>query len=274
MAIGAYAAFKLSVLFPWMNIFVVFALAGSIAALFGVLVGLSSLRVKGFYLLSATLALQFFVEWAIGRVPWLRTHGTSGEAPSGEVFGILAMGPHASADRKYLLMLFIVTVMTLAAKNLVRGRIGRSWMAVRDMDIAAELIGIRPFATKLLAFAVSAFYIGVGGAMNALIYQGFVDPSGFELMAASLPILFMIIVGGLGSILGTYLGVAFMVITPVGLRNALPAIGIDLPPHVLQHMEFMLFGGLIVAILILQPGGIAGLWQIAKEKLRRWPFPY
>lgn len=274
MAIGAYAGFKLAVLFPWMNILLVLAIAGCVAALFGVLVGLTSLRVKGYYLLSATLALQFFVEWAIGRLPWLREYGSTGLAPSGEIFGVLAMGPDALAARKYLLMLFIVTVMTLAARNLVRGRIGRSWMAIRDMDIAAELIGIRPFATKLLALAVSAFYIGVGGAMTALIYQGFVDPSAFELFAASLPILFMVIVGGLGCILGTYLGVAFMVIVPVALRNLFPAVGLAVPPHVVQHMEFMLFGGLIVFLLIYEPRGLAGLWQIAKEKLRRWPFSH
>jgi branched-chain amino acid transport system permease protein len=274
MAIGAYSAFKLAVIFPWMNILLVFVLAGSIAALFGILVGLSSLRVKGFYLLAATLALQFFVEWAIGRIPWLRAYGSFGEAPSGEIFGILAMGPEAPAERKYLLMLLIVTVLTLAAKNLVRGRIGRSWMAIRDMDIAAQLIGIRPFATKLFAFAVSSFYIGVGGAMSAMVYQGFVDPSAFELYAASLPVLFMIIIGGLGSILGTYFGVAFMVVMPIVLRNIFPAIGIEIASHVIRHIEFMLFGGLIVLILIVEPRGLAGLWQIVKEKLRLWPFPH
>ena len=273
MAIGAYAAFKLAALFPWMNILLIFAMAGTIAALFGVLVGLSSLRVKGFYLLWATLALQFFVEWAIARMPWLRSHGTTGEGPSGEIFGILAMGPGAPVERKYWLMLLIVTAMTLAAKNLLRGRIGRSWMAIRDMDIAAQLISIRPYATKLFAFEVSSFYIGVGGAMNAMVYQGFVDPSAFELFAASLPVLFMIIVGGLGSILGTYLGVAFMVIVPVALRNLFPAVGIEIAPQILQHLEFMLFGGLIVLILIYQPRGLAGLWLLAKEKLRRWAFP-
>ena len=274
MAIGAYAAFKLAALFPWMNILLIFGMAGLIAAFFGVLVGLSSLRVKGFYLLSATLALQFFVEWAIARMSWLRSHGTTGEGPRDEIFAILAMGPNAPVERKYFLMLLIVTVMTLAAKNLIRGRIGRSWMATRDMDIAAQLIGIRPFATKLFAFAVSSFYIGVGGAMNAIVYQGFVDPSAFELFAASFPVLFMIIIGGLGSILGTYFGVAFMVIVPVALRNLFLAVGLEIPPHILQHAEFMLFGGLIVLILIYEPRGLAGLWHIANEKLRRWPFAH
>ncbi|MDP6389594.1 MAG: branched-chain amino acid ABC transporter permease [Alphaproteobacteria bacterium] len=274
MAIGAYSAFKLMVIFPWMNVLLVFLLAGMIAAFFGILIGLPSLRVKGFYLLVTTLALQFFVEWAIGRIPWLRAYGPSGEGLSGEIFGVLVMGPSAPAERKYLLMLLIVTVLTLAAKNLVRGRIGRSWMAIRDMDVAAQLIGIRPFATKLLAFAVSSFYIGVGGAMYAMVYQGYVDPSGFELFAASLPILYMIIIGGLGSILGTYFGVAFMVVVPVILRNVFPAVGIEIASHVIQHIEFMLFGGLIMFILVVEPRGLAGLWQIVKEKLRLWPFPH
>ena len=223
-----------------------------------------------------TLAAQFFVEWAIGRIRWLHDYGPprTGDAHPGEIFGVLAIGPAAPPERKYLLMLFIVSVLTLVAKNLVRGRIGRSWMAIRDMDIAAELIGIRPLATKLLAFAVSSFYIGLGGAMHAMIYHGYVDPSAFELMAASFPILFMIIIGGLGSILGSYLGVVFMVVVPVILRNAFPAVGIDIPSHIIQHIEFMLFGGLIVFFLIVEPNGLARLWQIAKEKLRRWPFPH
>ena len=276
MAIGAYSAFKLLVIFPWMNVLVVFALAGLITALFGIVIGLPSLRIKGFYLVVTTLALQFFVEWAIGRIPWIHQYGTSsaGGAHSGEMFGVLVMGPAAPADHRYLLMLFIVSVLTLAAKNLVRGRIGRSWMAIRDMDVAAELIGIRPPATKLLAFAISSFYIGVGGAVYAIIYHGFVDPSAFELFAASFPILFMIIIGGLGSILGTYLGVAFMVVVPVLLRNVFPAIGLDIASHIIRHLEFMLFGGLIIFFLAYEPRGLAGLWQITKEKLRLWSFPH
>ena len=132
----------------------------------------------------------------------------------------------------------------------------------------------RPLATKLLAFAVSSFYIGVGGAINAMVYRGFVDPSTFELLAASFPILFMIIIGGLGSILGTYFGVGFIVVMPVILRNVFPAVGIEIASNVIRHIEFMLFGGLIVFIPIVEPRGLAGLWQIVKEKLRQWPFPH
>ena len=276
MAVGAYSAFKLMMIFPELNILIVFLIAGLITAAFGVLIGLPSLRIKGFYLAVTTLAAQFFVEWAINRIDWLSEYSPSHTigAPPREIFGILVMGPEAPAEVKYLLMLFIVTVLTLLAKNLVRGRIGRSWMAIRDMDIAAELIGIRPLATKLLAFAISSFYIGIGGAMFVMFYLENVDPEAFEILSTSFPVLFMIIIGGLGSILGAYLGAAFVILIPVVLRNAFPALGIDIASHVVQTIEIMLFGGLIVFFLIVEPRGLARLWQIAKEKLRLWPFPH
>ena len=255
---------------------VVFVFAGLISALFGILIGLPSLRIKGFYLAVTTLAAQFFVEWCINRSDWLSNYSPSHTigAPPREMFGLMVMGPAAPGWAKYLVMLFIVVVMTLCAKNLVRGRIGRSWMAIRDMDIAAELIGIRPLLTKLSAFAIGSFYIGVGGAMHVMFNLENVDPEAFEIFSTSFPILFMIMIGGLGSILGAYMGAAFIVLLPVLLRNAFPFFGIDIASHVIQHLEFMLFGGLIVFFLIVEPAGLARLWQILKEKLRQWPFPY
>ena len=276
MAIGAYSFFKITTSFPELNVLVVFVLAGLISAIFGIIIGLPSLRIKGFYLAVTTLAAQFFVEWSINRIDWLSNYSPSHTigAPPREMFGILVMGPGAPNWAKYLLILFIVSVLTLCAKNLVRGRIGRSWMAIRDMDVAAELIGIRPLATKLSAFAIGSFYIGVAGAMYVMFYLENVDPEAFEIFTTSFPVLFMIMIGGLGSILGSYLGAAFIVLLPVFLRNFFPLMQVDIPSHVIQHIEYMLFGGLIVFFLIVEPAGLARLWQVLKEKLRQWPFPY
>jgi len=276
MAIGAYSAFKLTTAYPDLNLFIVFIISGLISAFFGILIGLPSLRIKGFYLAVTTLAAQFFVEWSINRIDWLSDYSPSHTigGPPREMFGIEVMGPTANPAAKYLLMLTVVVVLGFLAKNIIRGRIGRSWMAIRDMDIAAELIGIRPLQTKLLAFAVSSFYIGVAGALYVLIYLESVDPEAFEILTTSFPVLFMIIIGGLGSIMGAFMGAAFIVMMPVFLRNIFPAIGMDVPSYVIQHLEFMLFGGLIVFFLIVEPNGLARLWQIAKEKLRLWPFPH
>jgi len=276
MAIGAYSFFKITISFPELNVIIVFILAGLISAIFGIIIGLPSLRIKGFYLAVTTLAAQFFVEWCINRIDWLSDYSPSHTigAPPRELFGVLVMGPGAPNWSKYLLALLIVFVLTLCAKNLVRGRIGRSWMAIRDMDVAAELIGIRPLATKLSAFAIGSFYIGVGGAMYVMFYLENVDPEAFEIFTTSFPVLFMIMIGGLGSILGSYLGAAFIVLLPVFLRNVFPILHIDIPSHFIQHLEYMLFGGLIIFFLIVEPAGLSRLWQIIKEKLRQWPFPY
>ena len=167
----------------------------------------------------------------------------------------------------------LVVVLTLAAKNLVRGRIGRMWMAMRDMDIAAEIIGIRPLHAKLSAFAVSSFYIGVAGALWAFLRLGSWEPLAFD-VNRSFQVLFMIIIGGLGTLLGSFLGAAFIVLVPIFL-NQLPSwFGIPLSTAMISHLEFMLFGSMIVFFLIVEPHGLARLWATAKEKLRLWPFPY
>ena len=170
-----------------------------------------------------------------------------------------------------------VTVMALLAKNMVRTNIGRSWMAIRDMDMAAEVIGFRPMQTKLMAFAVSSFYCGVAGALFAYAYLGTVEPEGFNL-DLSFRILFMIIIGGVGSILGSFLGAAFIVLLPIGLNMFMHflegSVGINLPSGISSSIELMVFGGLIIFFLIVEPHGLARLWQIGKEKLRLWPFPH
>jgi branched-chain amino acid transport system permease protein len=276
MAVGAFAAFKLATSFPGLDVVLVFLLAGLVTAAVGMVFGLPSLRIKGFYLAVATLASQFFLIWMFNKFPWFFNYSPSGviSAPPRTVFGLAAVtGAEASPVAKYLFTVTFVGILALAAKNLVRGRIGRSWMAIRDMDIAAEIIGIKPLDAKLSAFAVSSFYIGIAGALWALVYTGSVEALAFDI-DRSFQILFMIIIGGLGSILGSFLGAAFIILLPLFLDRAGAWFGFPVPVNVLTNLEGMIFGGLIVFFLIVEPRGLARLWQIAKEKLRLWPFPH
>ncbi|HST02881.1 MAG TPA: branched-chain amino acid ABC transporter permease [Usitatibacter sp.] len=271
MAVGAYAAYNFAVRVPQLDLLVIFILAGLCAAAVGVVFGIPSLRIKGFYLAVATLAAQFFIDWAFARIKWFTNDTPSGSvsAPPLEVLGYGIEGP----QRKYLLVLAIVSLAALIARNLTRGAIGRSWMATRDMDVAAEVIGIRPLTAKLSAFAVSSFFVGISGALWAFVYLGSWEPLAFD-VNRSFQLLFMVIIGGLGSILGSFLGAAFIVILPLVL-NQLPAmLGIPLSTAMVSDIEFMVFGALIVFFLIVEPRGLARLWAIAKEKLRLWPFPH
>ncbi len=276
MACGAFAAYKLATAFPDLHIVLVFLLSGVITAGVGIIFGLPSLRIKGFYLAVATLAAQFFLVWVFNKFPWFTNYSPSGviSAPPRAVFGdVFVTGAAATPTAKYLFALTTVAILALAAKNMTRGKIGRSWMAIRDMDIAAEIMGIRPLSTKLTAFAISSFYIGIAGAMWAFIYTSSVEALAFQI-DRSFQILFMIIIGGLGSILGSFLGAAFIVMLPIFLNNAPAMIGLPIPVDMVTHLEFMIFGALIIFFLIVEPHGLARLWQIVKEKLRRWPFPY
>ncbi|MCH8924599.1 MAG: branched-chain amino acid ABC transporter permease [Proteobacteria bacterium] len=275
MAVGGYMTYKITTAFPDLNVLIAVLLAGLIAALVGLVFGIPSLRIKGFYLAVATLAAQFFILWLFNKVGWFVNYSPSGTitAPPRTLLGIMVTGPEATAPVRYLVVLTFVALFALAAKNLVRGRIGRSWMAIRDMDIAAEIIGIRPYQTKLLAFAISSFYCGVAGGLYVFCYLGSAETEAFDI-ALSFSVLFMIIIGGLGSILGSILGAAFITMVPIFLTNAPPLIGLSMPIDLQKHIEVMLFGSLIVFFLIVEPRGIARLWQIAKEKFRLWPFPY
>jgi len=276
MAVGAFATYKLATAFPWLNIVVILLLAGLIAAMIGVVFGFPSLRIKGFYLAVATLAAQFFLIWLFNKFPWFYNYSASGviSAPPRAIFGrVYVTGAEADPRAKYLFVLTVVALLALVAKNLVRGRIGRMWMAIRDMDIAAEIIGIRPMRTKLLAFAVSSFFCGIAGAMWAFIYTGAVEASAFEI-DRSFQILFMIIIGGLGSIMGSFLGAGFIVLLPIFLDNAPRLFGLEIPVNLVTNLQAMIFGALIVFFLIVEPRGLARLWQIGKEKLRLWPFPH
>jgi len=275
MAVGAVAAYNFQLRVPGMPVLGSFLLGGATAALVGILFGLPSLRIKGFYLAVATLAAQFFIPWLVTKVGWFSNYSASGVITA-QPIEILGM-PFDTPTRKYLLVLAIVVLLALIAKNLVRSRIGRAWMAVRDMDVAAEVIGIRILRTKLTAFAVSSFYCGIAGALYAFAYLGSVEPDGFNL-DLSFRILFMIIVGGVGSIMGSFLGAAFITLVPIFLEvlltEANAAFNLNLGPGVTSMAQLLVFGGLIIFFLIVEPHGLARLWQIAKEKLRLWPFPH
>ncbi len=276
MAVGAFSAYKLATAFPGLNIVLVLLIAGLIAAAVGILFGIPSLRIKGLYLAVATLAAQFFLIWLFNRVPWFTNYSSSGviSAPPRAVFGhIFVTGPEAQPQAKYLFALSVVALLALAAKNMARSATGRAWMAIRDMDIAAEIIGIRPLSTKLLAFALSSFYIGIAGALWAFVYTGSVEPLAFDI-DRSFQILFMVIIGGLGSILGAFLGAAFIVLLPILLINVPTLVGLNINVTTVTNLQFIIFGSLIVFFLIAEPNGLARLWQIGKEKLRQWPFPY
>ena len=271
MAIGAFAAYNLAVRVPGLNLLVVFVLAGLIAAVVGVLFGLPSLRIKGFYLAVATLALQFFVEWLFLHVSWFSNDSTSGivTAPRLVLFGWDASSPKA----RYLLLLAITLLVAVAAKNLTRSPTGRQWMAIRDMDIAAESIGVRPMRAKLLAFAISSFYCGLAGALWVFFYIGTVEVQAFDL-TRSFQILFMVIIGGLGTILGSFLGAAFIVFLPIWLSNVFSLFGTNFHADLLSHVQLVIYGAVMLLVLVVEPHGLARIWQQCHEKLRLWPFPY
>ncbi|MET3890106.1 branched-chain amino acid transport system permease protein [Bosea sp. OAE506] len=276
MGVGAYACYKLTTMFPNVNIIVLILASGLFSAAIGVLFGLPSLRIKGFYLAVATLAAQFFLQWAFVRVPWLFNYNASGaiEVPQRLLFGIPVTGASAAPETRYFVCLVLVVGLTWFASNLVHGKIGRSWMAVRDMDIAAELMGIKLLNAKLLAFAVSSFYAGVAGAMMIFLWYGGGEAADVFGIRLSFNILFMVIIGGLGSLIGSFFGAAFLSILPTAMKFGLPALGVPMAGATAEHVTFMLIGGLIILFLIVEPHGLARLWQIGKQKLRTWPFPY
>ncbi len=275
MGVGAYSCYKLATIFPDTNIILLVLLSGFFAAGVGMIFGLPSLRIKGFYLVVTTLAAQFFLEWAFIRIPWLYNYNDSGaiEVPQREAFGQIVSGPSASAPVRYLVVLSIVVLITWLVSNLIHGRIGRSWMMIRDMDIAAELIGVRPLFAKLSAFAVSSYIAGVAGAMMVFFWLGAAEVESFDVNQSFL-ILFMVILGGLGSLVGSFLGAAFIWLLPIVIRAVPRVTGLDINASTVEQINFMIIGALIIFFLIIEPHGLARLWAIAKQKLRTWPFPY
>ena len=272
MAVGAFAAYNFMLRIDGMPFLLALVLAGLTSAGVGILFGLPSLRIKGFYLAVATLAAQFFIVWALVKFPWFSNNSSSGvvTAQAVTILGYTFESPEA----KYVLTFLIVAFMALLAKNMVRSSTGRAWMAVRDMDVAAQVIGFRLMRTKLLAFAVSSFYCGVAGALYAYTYIGTVEPEGFNL-DLSFKILFMIIIGGVGSIMGAFFGAAFIVLLPIFLDNVVPAIfGDSLGAGFVSNFQLIVFGGLIIFFLIVEPEGLNRLWRNIRSYFRVWPFSY
>jgi branched-chain amino acid transport system permease protein len=275
MAVGAYAAYNVLLRIDGIPLIVAILAGGFFATLVGIIFGIPSLRVRGLYLAVATLAAQFFWDWAFLRIKWFTNYAPSGSVSVStlEVMGWAIDTPY----EKYLFCLGFLAVFALLAKNLVRSAIGREWMAIRDMDVAAAVIGIRPMYAKLSAFAVSSFIIGVAGALWAFVYLGGWEPAAFS-VDRSFQLLFMVIIGGLGSIMGSFFGAAFIVILPIFLNQFLPVLGapfgIAISTAAISHTEFMVFGALIVWFLIVEPHGLARLWSVGKQKLRLWPFPH
>ena len=275
MAVGAYMAYNSYIRIDGMPLIVALLAGGFFATLVGVIFGLPSLRVKGLYLAVATLAAQFFCDWAFSRISWFTNNSTSGSVA---VSGLEVMGWSIdSPAEKYIFCLVFLVVFGLLAKNLVRGAIGREWMAIRDMDVAAAVIGIRPMYAKLSAFAVSSFIVGVAGGLWGFVHLGSWEPAAFSI-DRSFQLLFMVIIGGMGSIMGSFFGAAFIVILPIFLNQFLPAVGalfgVVISTALVAHTEFMIFGALIVWFLIVEPHGLARLWSMAKQKMRLWPFPH
>jgi len=275
MAVGAYALYKLMTAFPDVNILFHVIIAGSITAGVCVLFGLPSLRIKGFYLAVATLAAQFFLVWLFNRVPWFYNYSASGQisAPERTIFGVPVTGAETAPWAAYLFCLVFLVASALIARNLTRGMAGRKWMAIRDMDIAAEIIGVDPLKAKLTAFAVSGFFVGIAGALFFGVYLGAVEVGEAFGIDKSFLVLFMVIIGGLGSIFGSFAGAAFLVLLPVLLKNVLVGT-LGWPTDLAAHLELIIVGALIIVFLVAEPHGLAQLWRVAKEKLRLWPFPH
>ena len=283
MCFGAFAAFNLIFRIEWMNLILAFFLAGLIAGLIGILFGLPSLRIKGFYLIVSTLAAQFFAEWVFNAYPWFLDYNSSGVValpvhhyrviPFQEHFSFINDAFWHSYQGRYLITLTVTIFLVLACKNMVRSQTGRNWMAVRDMDIAANVIGISVAKTKLQAFFVSTFYCGVAGAMYCYCYIGNLDFMIFNLRRSFL-VMFMVIVGGLGSILGSFLGAIFVYGWPILITRLGDAIfgGGTLDTAFVENNSKIVVGTIIIVLLIREPGGFAALWNTSKQKLRAWPF--
>ena len=269
MAVGAYSSL---ILYSRYGIPLIPSIIGGglFSAMVGSVFGIPSLRIKGFYLAVSTLAAQFIIEWVLTHWKWVSggVFGTIG-VPKLQIFGKILDTPL----KKYYLVLCIMIVMVTIGKNLVRGQLGRNWQAIRDMDVAAEIIGVSLFKYKLIAFAVSSFYAGVAGSLVTMAYYGAANIEEFNL-ALSFHLLGMIIIGGMGTVLGSFLGAGFMTLLPIFINQTMLVFLERVPSDIRANSEAIVFGGLIVFFLIVEPYGMARLWRTIKEKMRLWPFPY
>ncbi|MEY3429320.1 MAG: hypothetical protein RI930_147 [Pseudomonadota bacterium] len=234
----------------------------------GIIFGLPSLRIRGIYLMVATLASQFFIVWVIDKFGWFKNYDVSGSTTFQkiDINGV----PFHSGYMMYLLVAIIVVIITILAINMARGSTGRNWMAVRDMDIAAESMGVSLLKTKLQAFAINAFLCGIAGALYTYTYLKTVEPFAAFNISLSFKIMFMAIIGGLGTISGAFIGAAFILLFPVVLN----AIGNNLfhgmiDATIISSIEQIVFGGLIITLMIFEPLGFAKLWETLKQKVTK-----
>jgi branched-chain amino acid transport system permease protein len=269
MAVGAYSSL---ILYGRYGIPLLLSILGGgiVASFVGSVFGIPSLRIKGFYLAVSTLAAQFIIEWVLTHWHWV-SGGVFGTipVPDLQIFGVMLDTP----IKKYYLALCVVVVLVIFGKNLVRGQLGRNWQAIRDMDVAAEIIGVSLFRYKLTAFAASSFYAGVAGALITMTYYGAANIEEFNLFL-SFHLLGMIIIGGMGTVLGSFLGAGFMVLMPIFINQFMLFFMERVPSDLRANSEAVVFGGLIVFFLIVEPYGMARLWHTIKDKMRLWPFPY
>jgi len=269
MAVGAYGSL---ILYTRFNVPLLLSILGGgvISSAVGTFFGIPSLRIKGFYLAVSTLAAQFIIEWVLTHWKWV-SGGVFGtiDVPDLQIFGWLIETP----VKKYYLVLCVMVLLVVFGKNLVRGQLGRNWMAIRDMDVAAEIIGVSLFRHKLIAFAISAFYAGIAGSMVTMTYYGAANIEEFNLVL-SFHLLGMIIIGGMGTVLGSFFGAGFMVLLPIFINQTLLVFLERAPSDLRANSEAIVFGGLIVFFLIVEPYGMARLWRTIKDKMRLWPFPY
>jgi branched-chain amino acid transport system permease protein len=273
MSVGAYTAANLAVRLH-APFWVALPLGGLVAAAVGAVIGIPSLRIKGLYLAIATLAGQFIIEWTINHVTWISGGvQASIEVPRPRLFGVAI----ASQRAMYFFLLVFVVLALTAALNLRRSRVGRAFVAIRDQDIAAEIIGIDIFRYKLIAFAVSSFYAGVTGVLYTY-YLGVANYEQFQI-GTSIDYLAMIIIGGLGSVLGAVFGAIFVTLMPIGLRYATETFGnLMFAPsdvaNIINNLRLICFGGLIILFLVVEPEGLERLWRNIRNYFRVWPFAY
>ena len=273
MSVGAYTAAVLTTRYgvPW---WVAILSGGAMAALVGAFFGIPSLRIKGLYLAISTLAAQLIIEWVLNHVTWISGGvGAVIYVKKPSLFGFELK----SNLEMYFLIYLVLGIGVLFALNLFRTHIGRAFTAVRDRDIAAEIIGVNIFATKLSAFAISSFYAGVTGVLYTYLY-GMANYEAYTL-TVSIQFLAMVIIGGLGSVLGSILGAVFITLLPIVLDTSMRSVGewffdVSSVASVVTHFQLMIFGGLIMLFLVVEPDGLNKMWNNIKDYFRVWPFPY
>jgi branched-chain amino acid transport system permease protein len=273
MSVGAYTAANLATKLDlpfWLTL----PAGGFMAAAVGALVGIPSVRIKGTYLAIATLASQLIIEWVINHTPAI----SGGAAASIEVERPSLFGYDLKTQAQlYYFTLFFAVVAILATMNLTRSRVGRAFVAIRDQDIAAEIMGINIFKYKLLAFAISSFYGGVCGVLYTY-YFGIANYEAFQI-GVSIDYLAMIIIGGLGSVLGSVLGAVFVTMLPIVIRTLVETFGgyfwdTAALSAVAASLRLVIFGALIIFFLVVEPEGLARLWRNIRNYFRTWPFSY